>query len=259
MKMIVFFFQAEDGIRDLVRSRGLGDVYKRQLEEREHFEGSIFEAGFAVHERMNTLLTRDLRMYMEATYGTQSIESGLVAKALLDYSGPCTIRSWQHALELLGMVSGQLPAFSGQMSAARRGVRSYLVWAATAHPAHLARRLHRKAISGGSSNHSVEVVLSWSSALCILEDTPLLQQPIIAGDPFVGVTRASILAAAGTVHTEAIMQLLTSVPSTYHYTYHEKRALGTVLATAVHATRNEEGWSAFEGRKHKLRYYTLGE
>ena len=28
----VFFFQAEDGIRYLVRSRGLGDVYKRQLQ-----------------------------------------------------------------------------------------------------------------------------------------------------------------------------------------------------------------------------------
>ena len=27
----VFVFQAEDGIRDLVRSRGLGDVYKRQV------------------------------------------------------------------------------------------------------------------------------------------------------------------------------------------------------------------------------------
>ena len=27
-----FFFQAEDGIRDLVRSRGLGDVYKRQFD-----------------------------------------------------------------------------------------------------------------------------------------------------------------------------------------------------------------------------------
>ena len=27
---IVFYYQAEDGIRDLVRSRGLGDVYKRQ-------------------------------------------------------------------------------------------------------------------------------------------------------------------------------------------------------------------------------------
>ena len=25
-------FQAEDGIRDLVRSRGLGDVYKRQAQ-----------------------------------------------------------------------------------------------------------------------------------------------------------------------------------------------------------------------------------
>ena len=30
---VVFFFQAEDGIRDLVRSRGLGDVYKRQDED----------------------------------------------------------------------------------------------------------------------------------------------------------------------------------------------------------------------------------
>jgi len=29
--LLFFFFQAEDGIRDLVRSRGLGDVYKRQL------------------------------------------------------------------------------------------------------------------------------------------------------------------------------------------------------------------------------------
>ena len=29
--MCIVFFQAEDGIRDLVRSRGLGDVYKRQL------------------------------------------------------------------------------------------------------------------------------------------------------------------------------------------------------------------------------------
>ena len=30
-QVLAFFFQAEDGIRDLVRSRGLGDVYKRQL------------------------------------------------------------------------------------------------------------------------------------------------------------------------------------------------------------------------------------
>ena len=30
----LFLFQSEDGIRDLVRSRGLGDVYKRQQEHR---------------------------------------------------------------------------------------------------------------------------------------------------------------------------------------------------------------------------------
>ena len=33
-----FFFQAEDGIRDLVRSRGLGDVYKRQVRDRRAVE-----------------------------------------------------------------------------------------------------------------------------------------------------------------------------------------------------------------------------
>ena len=31
VRCVFFFFQAEDGIRDLVRSRGLGDVYKRQV------------------------------------------------------------------------------------------------------------------------------------------------------------------------------------------------------------------------------------
>ena len=30
-RQIFFFFQAQDGIRYLVRSRGLGDVYKRQV------------------------------------------------------------------------------------------------------------------------------------------------------------------------------------------------------------------------------------
>ena len=41
---VVFFFQAEDGIRDLVRSRGLGDVYKRQLETIEMAK----KAGFGI-------------------------------------------------------------------------------------------------------------------------------------------------------------------------------------------------------------------
>ena len=41
-----FFFQAEDGIRDLVRSRGLGDVYKRQLDR--HARDAI---GFGCEQR----------------------------------------------------------------------------------------------------------------------------------------------------------------------------------------------------------------
>ena len=40
--MFFFFFQAEDGIRDLVRSRGLGDVYKRQVQFPEfHIAGEL--------------------------------------------------------------------------------------------------------------------------------------------------------------------------------------------------------------------------
>mgnify|MGYP003380425897 CR=1 FL=1 len=36
-----FVFQAEDGIRDLVRSRGLGDVYKRQRVSRRRWPASV--------------------------------------------------------------------------------------------------------------------------------------------------------------------------------------------------------------------------
>ena len=47
-RLYVFFFQAEDGIRDAQESRGLGDVYKRQQEGRQeegasrHLPVSIF-------------------------------------------------------------------------------------------------------------------------------------------------------------------------------------------------------------------------
>ena len=37
--LFFLFFQAEDGIRDLVRSRGLGDVYKRQVKVRPYING----------------------------------------------------------------------------------------------------------------------------------------------------------------------------------------------------------------------------
>ena len=43
--MMCFFFQAEDGIRDLVRSRGLGDVYKRQPSHRPDWLGTVDDPG----------------------------------------------------------------------------------------------------------------------------------------------------------------------------------------------------------------------
>ena len=45
--VVLFLFQAEDGIRDLVRSRGLGDVYKRQ-EERGRMVGFLGGDFFVV-------------------------------------------------------------------------------------------------------------------------------------------------------------------------------------------------------------------
>ena len=44
--VFVFLFQAEDGIRYLVRSRGLGDVYKRQEERRPFSRQAIGRENF---------------------------------------------------------------------------------------------------------------------------------------------------------------------------------------------------------------------
>ena len=63
-----FFFQAEDGIRDLVRSRGLGDVYKRQVyqcpvpvrqdDDRESLKARIQRAEYKAYPRA-------IRMFIE--------------------------------------------------------------------------------------------------------------------------------------------------------------------------------------------------
>ena len=55
-----FFFQAEDGIRDLVRSRGLGDVYKRQSKimsgiSLTNFFDSLYITSGASYSVQNTL------------------------------------------------------------------------------------------------------------------------------------------------------------------------------------------------------------
>ncbi len=58
-----FFFQAEDGIRGLVRSRGLGDVYKRKDEVRSMMvtetdyrqEGENMESVTSTHLMLPTI------------------------------------------------------------------------------------------------------------------------------------------------------------------------------------------------------------
>ena len=62
MCVVFFFFQAEDGIRDLVRSRGLGDVYKRQDDElrmRRFIRMNMELEGYQVIEAENGLHALD--------------------------------------------------------------------------------------------------------------------------------------------------------------------------------------------------------
>ena len=52
----VVFFQAEDGIRDVVRYRGLGDVYKRQSLSRVELKEDAYRGGGSVLRSYNCLL-----------------------------------------------------------------------------------------------------------------------------------------------------------------------------------------------------------
>ena len=58
---IFFFFQAEDGIRDLVRSRGLGDVYKRQV-------SLVHEGADGGRARLATILSTACDDFQRAIY-----------------------------------------------------------------------------------------------------------------------------------------------------------------------------------------------
>ncbi|WP_460366061.1 hypothetical protein, partial [Staphylococcus aureus] len=63
-----FFFQAEDGIRDRSVSRGLGDVYKRQIE--------FFQAEDGIRDRSVSRGLGDVYKRQENTYeGVGAIEA----------------------------------------------------------------------------------------------------------------------------------------------------------------------------------------
>ena len=55
-RKVFFFFQAEDGIRDLVRSRGVGDVDKRQVPRLlEYYEKNL--RGVMPRSRYNEIVS----------------------------------------------------------------------------------------------------------------------------------------------------------------------------------------------------------
>ena len=69
--LFLFFFQAEDGIRDLVRSRGLGDVYKRQLLLNERREGGgIAERAHVQSAERDAALKRQVEIPVSYTHLT---------------------------------------------------------------------------------------------------------------------------------------------------------------------------------------------
>eukprot|EP00831_Metopus_contortus_P047902 TRINITY_DN38825_c0_g1_i2.p1 TRINITY_DN38825_c0_g1~~TRINITY_DN38825_c0_g1_i2.p1 ORF type:complete len:150 (+),score=40.90 TRINITY_DN38825_c0_g1_i2:66-515(+) len=65
MDLGFFFFQAEDGIRDVERSRGLGDVYKRQYQRRVH---GIDIAMARELDSLNKTISSEYRIIMNLPY-----------------------------------------------------------------------------------------------------------------------------------------------------------------------------------------------
>ena len=56
--VVCFFFQAEDGIRDAQESRGLGDVYKRQIVLDFEMPATLIESHPLVEETRNRVTVK---------------------------------------------------------------------------------------------------------------------------------------------------------------------------------------------------------
>ena len=101
--VVFFFFQAEDGIRDLVRSRGLGDVYKRQS------LANMFRSATKEGWREAARLVSDLAQPGEAIFFDQGVvqvpfdyyyhRSGL---QLHEYGYPRDYTYWEEQASLEG-------------------------------------------------------------------------------------------------------------------------------------------------------------
>ena len=74
-----FFFQAEDGIRDLVRSRGLGDVYKRQAFTL-YYRGLEADYSQKELEKIQNLELKDLNEYIKSHNEINNLTFSIVRK-----------------------------------------------------------------------------------------------------------------------------------------------------------------------------------
>eukprot|EP00657_Telonema_sp_P-1_P004062 TRINITY_DN19396_c0_g1_i1.p1 TRINITY_DN19396_c0_g1~~TRINITY_DN19396_c0_g1_i1.p1 ORF type:complete len:105 (+),score=24.31 TRINITY_DN19396_c0_g1_i1:105-419(+) len=72
MFLFLFFFQAEDGIRDLVRSRGLGDVYKRQEIPKGNGKTRLLGVPTVVDRWLQQAVGRQLATKFELEFEEQS-------------------------------------------------------------------------------------------------------------------------------------------------------------------------------------------
>ncbi len=95
--VLFFFFQAEDGIRDFCLSRGLGDVYKKQLRESVQCRNE---------ERPNQLCHRSIFLdFRDEQRPTRHIQDTLLAGAFLQRSRELGTEI-PHELFNLGVVVG---------------------------------------------------------------------------------------------------------------------------------------------------------
>ena len=81
--MCVFFFQAEDGIRVLVRSRGLGDVYKRQFQHRPDWSARAAVGKTLVSSSIIDRVAQKIgRKLCEVPVGFKSFVPGLLSGSI---------------------------------------------------------------------------------------------------------------------------------------------------------------------------------
>ena len=79
--LFFFVFQAEDGIRDLVRSRGLGDVYKRQPQRVDSGWVQLFDG-------------KSLDGWQITNFGTQGTVQVIEGEIVLGMGDGCTGITW---------------------------------------------------------------------------------------------------------------------------------------------------------------------